>query len=96
MNDFLHDPDTGDLVIKNGDLVVGDATDQHHTDIVIWHKGWNHFDPTIGVGLSRFLLDEGGAPGLTRTIRAELERDGNTVDSVSIEPDAITIIARYE
>jgi hypothetical protein len=96
VNDFLHDPETGDLVIRNGDLVVSDATDRHHEDIVVFHKGWNHFDPLIGVGLSSYLLDEGGAPGLVRSIRAELERDGNRVDSVSLEPTSITIIAKYE
>ncbi|MFC5408001.1 hypothetical protein ACFPMF_01680 [Larkinella bovis] len=96
MNDFLHDPETGDLLLRNGDLVVGDATDKHHEDIVIFHKAWNHFDPLIGVGLSKYLLDEGGAPGLTRSIRVELERDGNRVENVLLEPDTITIVARYE
>lgn len=97
MNDFLRDNDTTDLLIKEGDFVVGEATQQHQTDIVRAWKGWNHFAPTIGVGLERWLLGTQDAVALTRTIRTELERDGQTVDSVRLVPSSgILIKAKYE
>lgn len=97
MNDFLRDNTTADLQIKNGDFVVGEATQQHQTDIVRAWKGWNHFSPTCGVGLERWLLDTEGAVALTRTIRSELERDGQTVDAVRlVQGQGILIEARYE
>ena len=42
-------------VIAHGDLVVGDATRQHQKDIILSHKGWNHFQPMMGVGLKNYL-----------------------------------------
>ena len=97
MNDFLRDNATSDLLIKGGDFVVGEATQQHQTDIVRAWKGWNHFQPTCGVGLERWLLDTEGAVALARTIRSELERDGQTVDAVRlVQGQGILIEARYE
>jgi hypothetical protein len=95
MNDFLRNSN-GDLLIQNGDLVVDDATKQHQADIVRMWKGWNHFAPTVGVGLERWLNDSANAVGLTGTIRNELERDGQTVDAVRLTPTNILIEARYE
>ena len=97
MKDFLRNNDTNDLLIKGGDFVVGDATQQHQTDIVRAWKGWNHFNPTCGVGLERWLLGTQEAVTLTRTIRTELERDGQRVDSVRLVPTSgILIEARYD
>lgn len=97
MNDFLRDSSTNDLLIKGGDFVVGDATQQHQTDIVRAWKGWNHFNPTCGVGLERWLLSAEAGVGLPRTIRVELERDGQTVDAVRlVQGEGLLIEARYE
>jgi hypothetical protein len=94
MNDFQRD--NNDLKIINNDLVLGDATAQHQADIVRFWKGWNHFTPMLGVGLERWLLDTEGAVGLTKAIRNELERDGQTVDAVRLTPSNILVEARYE
>lgn len=94
MNDFLRDSD-GTLQIQSGDLVVGDATRQHQKDIILAHKGWNHFQPTMGVGLQSYLLDTDGVVTLTQAIRYELERDGQVVEKVEIQKNAIQIQAIY-
>lgn len=94
MNDFLRD--NGDLQIKNGDLVLGDATQQHTVDIVSHWKGWNHFQPTTGVGIARYLNDTQSAVGLTQNIRTELERDGQVVEAVRLTNNNILIESKYD
>lgn len=94
MNDFLRNND-GTLKVQNGDLVVGDATRQHQKDIVLAHKGWNHFQPTMGVGLQNYLNDTDSVVTLTQAIRYELERDGQTVEKVELQKGAIQIQAIY-
>lgn len=94
MNDFIRNE--GVLAIFNGDLVVGDATQQHQGDIVRFWKGWNHFQPAIGVGIERYLNDTVDAVGLTRSVRIELERDGQNVEAVRLGKGEIVIQARYD
>lgn len=93
MNDFLRNPD-GSFQVRNGDLVVGDATQQHQKDIIMAHKVWNHFSPLMGVGLQSYLNDLDGN-NLKQAIRYELERDGQIVEKVELEKGAIRIQAVY-
>lgn len=94
MNDFLFDPVTGDILISDNDLVVGDATQQRQFDIVIADKGHYKHQPRVGVGLRNYLNDEGAMLGLTASIRAELMNDNQTVKSVTIQPGgAVAIVA---
>lgn len=83
MNDILFSPD--DLIIRDGDLAVGDATEVHQADIIIAEKAWYVFAPTLGVGLRNYLLDDAVAPGLSASIRNELARDGCVVQSLAID-----------
>jgi len=94
VNDFKID-DTGDLVIKDGDLVVTESTLQHQADIIWAEKAWFKGAPALGAGLQSYLNDAGSAPGLLRSIRQELERDGMAVNSISFANDNINIDASY-
>lgn len=72
-NDLLMQGD--DLVIKNGDLVVGPSDLQHVYHIVLLPKGSFKQFPLTGVGRARFLngpLDG----GLRRDVQLQLEADG--------------------
>lgn len=93
--DFLRG-ENGELVFRNGDLVVDDATERHQRDLITAWKGWNHFAPQFGVGLEKYLLDTQAAVGLTRAIRIELERDGQTVDAVRLGVGELIIEAKYD
>jgi hypothetical protein len=96
MTDFLFDPVTGDLRISGGDLVVGDATENHQYDIVTAQKGHYKNNPKRGVGVQNYVNDTGLMPGLTSTIRGELIADGQTVESVTVEPGGrVNINAHY-
>ncbi len=77
----------GDLLIENGDLVVGDSRYQHVQGLLLAHKGHYKFDPLAGVGIERFLNDEIQETELMREIRTELERDGFAVAVLYIQED---------
>ncbi|GAB3734908.1 hypothetical protein [Spirosoma lituiforme] len=85
--DILFDPITGDILIENGELVVGDSTDQHTKDLIVIDKGWYKHDPRRGVGAVNFVNDDNNLPGLAAAIRLELIADGQDVDYVDIGLD---------
>ncbi|GAB2586643.1 hypothetical protein [Spirosoma areae] len=86
ITDILFHPETGDLLIKNGELVVGDSTDQHTNDLIQSDKGWYKHFPQRGVGATNFINDEENLAGLSSAIRSELFADGQNVESVTIKP----------
>jgi len=84
MNDILLD-DNLDLVIKNGDFVIGPSTYQNQQILLLSEKGTIREWPKAGVGIQSFLLGED--PGqLFREIRQQFEQDGMKVRSLRIDP----------
>lgn len=94
MKDIIRN--TEGLRIEAGDIVVGESTRQHQTDIIYAHKAWNHFHPQVGVGISDYLNNTEGVVGLRSNIRYELERDGQAVEQILITKGEILITAAYE
>lgn len=87
-------------VVKDGDgkivqgLVVGDITAQNQALILRIHKGEQKENPSLGCGIEDMLLDSD--PLYWRTeIREQLEMDGQSVNSIEIGNDSITIDANY-
>ena len=71
-------------------LVLGDILAQNQALILQMHKGELHEDPSVGVGISDMLLDH-DSESWKREIREQMELDGQTVNSVSIEANDIII-----
>ena len=78
----------------SGGLVVGDILYQNQALILAFRKGDLKDDVSVGVGISRMLLDN---ERLTwqREIQEQLEMDGQQVSSVEITDREIKIKARY-
>ena len=78
----------------SGGLVVGDILYQNQALILAFRKGDLKADVSVGVGISRMLLDN---ERLTwqREIQEQLEMDGQQVSSVEITDREIKIKARY-
>lgn len=78
----------------SGGLVVGDILCQNQALILAFRKGDLKDDVSVGVGISRMLLDN---ERLTwqREIQEQLEMDGQQVASVEITDREIKIKARY-
>jgi len=94
MTDFLLDDDL-DLIIKDGDLSLGESTAQHQKTLILADKGDFKEVPMRGVGAHRFLEDH--APdSLAREIRTEFSADGMTVNKIQIASDlTIQVDANY-
>ena len=94
--DILLDEDF-DLVVKNGDLVVGESTLQHQALLLLSNKGDWRQSPTVGMGLNNYLLEDAPADVMRQAIRQELERDGMQVGSIDVAEGALPEIqASYE
>ncbi len=85
-----------DLFISSGDLVIGDATNQHQAILLKAGPGEIKQQPTTGVGMEAFLLDEDKSL-LLREIRSQFTKDGMRVSRVSITTNgSLTIDATYK
>lgn len=94
MNDVLLD-DEFDLLIKNGDLVIGESTYQHQQLLLLAEKGEIREFPTRGVGIRTWLLDD-QAGNLNGAIKREFEADGMRVESVNTRGGNINVVANYD
>lgn len=77
--DFLREKlpngDFGDILIVNGDFVIGDSDNQHISDIVMSSPGWFKEFPLLGVDPANFLNGRGGQE-LKQQITIALQSDG--------------------
>lgn len=96
VRDFLLGDDL-DLAIEGGDIAFGPSAEQHQRDILLAMKGAIRMAPTIGVGVRQMLLDNASADSLRRTIQQEMERDGMTIDHLSIAAlGVVNLSASYD
>jgi hypothetical protein len=90
--DFLLD-ENYDLLVVNGDFVIGVSDNQHIQDIIQSYIGWWKQFPLVGVGIQSYVNSNGQDQALARSIQIQLQSDGFTVQNpqVTINPDEITI-----
>lgn len=94
MTDFLLD-DNFDLLIVDGDLVIGESTAQHQKILILADKGEFKDVPMRGVGALKYLEDH-SPDNLAREIRQEFSADGMKVNKIQIAPDLnIQVDANY-
>lgn len=92
--DLLLD-ENNDLLIEDGDFVIGESTLQHQKLLLQCNKGEFKENPTRCVGLIRFLEDN-NIQALAREIDVEFNLDGMKVDKIKIDIPTIEIEASYE
>jgi len=85
-----------DIMLSNGDFVIGDSTMQNQYLILSSQKGEWKENPFIGAGIEDMLNDEGSEAYWKRRIAEELKRDGMDVKEVKIINNGqININAEY-
>lgn len=95
MDDFLLD-ENNDLIIKNGDLAIGNATLQHQNHIILAQKGEFKNAPEIGVGILTQLNNENPRELLSE-IRKNFEYDGMRVNTLKVATNGNLLIdAEYK
>lgn len=85
-NDVLIEPD---LVLKNGDIVIGPADDANTLYITFAQKGQLRINPLLGVGILSYTnaADPSGRD-LAKAMRQEHKRDGYQLRTFTIETTA--------
>jgi hypothetical protein len=94
VKDILIDGASGGLLIKDGDLAIGESTAQHQNDLLLLQKGALKYEPLIGVGVADFVDDE-GMEDMFRTIRKEYAKDGMKVNELKEVNGELIIDAEY-
>lgn len=95
MKDFLLD-ENGDLLIENGDFVIGESDNQHQKDILIATKGEFKEFPEIGVGIEAMLSDDDYMDLLIEA-KKNLEYDGMKINNIEFtEEGTLKIDGKYK
>ena len=97
MKDILRDQD-GDLLFVAQDIVFGESTRYHQEDLLLTHVGGYKEDPTVGCGVSDWLLDDDlDLLDLRQIIQSQFEKDGMIIEALDMSQFPNTIIrAVYE
>ena len=83
VKDILLDDDF-DLLIEDGDLVIGESDEQHIALILSTYQGGWKFDPLVGVGVRQYLASSGNEELIKRNITVQLEADNYQVNKVAL------------
>lgn len=95
MTDILLDKENGGLLFKDGDLVIGDSTQQNQRLLLVSNLGDFKANPTVGVGVLDFLDDE-NPTDLIREIRKQYSADGMQINAIALDGDGtIKVDAEY-
>jgi hypothetical protein len=83
--------ETGDLMIRDGDFVMGISDAQHVGLLVRLHKGNLKHEPLVGVGEKRLI--NGVVDGeIRREIQLQLESDGYRVKEIKGTAENLEIV----
>lgn len=88
--DILLDDDN-DLLIEDGDFVIGESTKHHQKHLLLAQKGEYKQSPKVGIGISDFLEDDDFS-GIDVEIQKQFELDGQKVNSIEVFNDGKVII----
>lgn len=82
--DLMLDENDMDLAINNGDLDLGESTQQHQRDLLVAEPGDFKESPAIGVGILTQLLDDQQPDQMRRQITREFEKDGMKINHMNL------------
>lgn len=88
--------DDDDLVVRNGDWVIGESTEQHIKAILIANKGEFRDVPFFGVGLNGYLKEDGQQVVLKREIEKMMTLDGMQVNKIQVSNSLYEIEGFYK
>lgn len=95
MKDLLLD-ENGDLLIKDGDFVIGESDNQHQLDILLAEKGEFKEFPELGVGIQEMLSDDEFVEFLIEA-KKNLEYDGMDINNIEFTKDGkLKIDGKYK
>jgi hypothetical protein len=81
--DLLTDADD-DLMIRGGDLEIGESTEQHQRHLLLSEKGDWRRTPYVGVGIRSLLNDDAPGGVVVAEIQEQMELDGQNVTALGL------------
>lgn len=81
-SDILLDPETNDVIIRDGDFVIGDSQDQEVALILTMNPGELKEDPLLGAGLMRLVQSNASELKIRQLASAHLARDGKSYEDI--------------
>ena len=94
-SDYILNPETNDLVIRNGDFAVGDPTRDNQALLLLTMKGELKGAPLSTVGLRSFMNDE-RPQSLLREVRRIMTADGQKIRSLTYTEGRLKLDAFYD
>ena len=92
-NDILLDDDL-DLLIKDGDFVIGECLNQQITCLLQAVPGAYKQWPSVGCGIDSFILDT-ASDELNRVIRLQFRQDHLVIKKIEVGTEKIIIDAEH-
>ena len=83
VKDILLDDDF-DLLIQNGDAVIGASDEQHIALILKTYPGAWKFNTYVGVGIDQYLASSGNEDLIKRNISVQLKADNYQVNKITL------------
>lgn len=94
MQDILLNTDYDLKLTADGDVIMGESTQQHQALLLLVNKGDLKESPTCGVGMVGWLKSE-DVKGLLAETKTEFEKDGMHVKNIRYKGGDLKIIAPY-
>lgn len=89
--------DNNELIVENGDFVIGDSDNQHAAIIFEAQKGEIRSSPELGFGAMRFVKNSGSTVRkFLRDLKLELEKDGYADPDINIDQENGTLTVNIE
>lgn len=92
--DLLTDDDN-DLVVRGGDLEIGESTEQHQKHILQSEKGEWKQSPQVGAGINSLMLDDAPGGVVLAEIQEQMELDGQNVTTLSLSTSGDLTLETY-
>lgn len=94
--DYIDLATTGDILIQNGDFVIGESTAQHMQDLLIADKGQYRLHPEVGVGIDQFINADFYADEIAAAIQDDYTYDGLRISKLIVHSGQdVSINASY-
>jgi hypothetical protein len=77
-----------DILIQDGDFVIGYSDDQHIIDNIAAFNGWWKEYPSDGVGIFQYQNSSGTEQEIEKLIKLQLQSDGYQCDRPDVSFDA--------
>jgi hypothetical protein len=94
MKGILLNPETGELLLQNNRIAIGEVTEQNQFLLLKANKGEIREDPLCGIGIDNMLLEH-NFTAIRKEIINQVERDGQRINKCVVSESGVFLDAEY-